>query len=253
MTAPPGEAPDEIRIWRLDLDALADRWCDRFDALSPAERRRASAFRVPIDARRWSVCRTALRSILSPRIGCVPADVPIQTAPSGKPRLHGPGSCGVGFNVSHSGPHALIAVSDGCEVGIDLEATARFPENPDPGDPESWSCAFAAAERAWLAGLPTHSDRRRGAMRLWTAREATLKWSGTGFLAPIESAAVDLEAGCARVGIPPEQSGRPTGGEIHRVLLLELDLSVIDCIGFLAIAQEVRAVVHPPEEWWPAE
>lgn len=256
----PSETESEVRIWHLDLDALADTWPEASAHLDDAERKRAAAFRHAVDAHRWTVCRAALRVLLSTALHCRPTDVPIESGPNGKPFVNpGPGPR-VGFNVSHSRSDALIALSGGIELGIDLESIASFPSDPDPSDLATWSSVFPEAERAWLSALGSPSQRARGAMRLWTAREATLKWSGTGFLAPVDSTLVAVDLGVSWVGIPhgsvdPRSLMRdpdvPVPAGVHRLRLIELELSESGCIGFMALAHDDPTVIRGPVEWKP--
>lgn len=90
----------------------------------------------------------------------------IKLGEHGKPFIeHGP--C---FSVSHSRQYAVLAVSDG-EIGIDIE----MHMNPDERIAKR---CFSDDEQAF-AKMSTENF-----LRIWTAKEAVLKFIGTGFSWP---------------------------------------------------------------------
>jgi 4'-phosphopantetheinyl transferase len=93
----------------------------------------------------------------------------------GKPILADPDS-GYWFNCSSCGDLMLIAGSSNGPVGVDVETVERCRPVWEDASRE-----FAPAERALLAGLPP-SIRPLAFARLWTAKEAALKASGTGIV-----------------------------------------------------------------------
>ena len=80
----------------------------------------------------------------------------------------------LGFNWSHSGDQALIAIARGIAPGIDIERL-----RPRPRSLEIAQRYFSADEAAALAALPL-ADRDVGFLELWTAKEAVLKALGRG-------------------------------------------------------------------------
>ena len=89
-------------------------------ALAPDVLARADRFAFPHDRRRYVAAHGALRAILGGYLNTTPAGVPIRYTPQGKPYL-APPSSDIRFNLSHSGELALIAVTRGREVGVDVE------------------------------------------------------------------------------------------------------------------------------------
>lgn len=89
-------------------------------------------------------------------------DAPVDILPAGKPVLQ---DGGLFFSLSHSGPWALCAVSDG-PVGADVQ-------EPRPAK-ISIARRFCPAERQWLESLPP--EEQNGALlRLWARKEAWVK------------------------------------------------------------------------------
>lgn len=89
-------------------------------------------------------------------------DAPVDILPAGKPVLR---SGGLFFSLSHSGPWALCAVSDG-PVGADVQ-------EPRPAK-LSLARRFCPAERQWLEALPPE-EQNEALLRLWARKEAWVK------------------------------------------------------------------------------
>ncbi|MGF6710996.1 4'-phosphopantetheinyl transferase [Luteibacter sp. W1I16] len=101
---------------------------------------------------------------------------PIERGEHGKPRFPPPFDT-LGFNWSHSGDTAVLAVGRGpagFEVGVDVE-TVR----PRARALELAKRFFAPGETAMLEALP-EAERLGGFLTLWTAKEAVLKAHGGG-------------------------------------------------------------------------
>ena len=107
-----------------------------------------------------------------------PALVRFRPGPGGKPELAPDGGPDpaprLRFNVTHSDDLALIAVSLGRELGVDLERVRAISEADRIV--ESY---FTAAELAQYRGLDG-PDRPEAFLRGWTRKEAILKAKGVG-------------------------------------------------------------------------
>ena len=90
----------------------------------------------------------------------------------GKPRLVSPGR--LEFNLSHSGDHALLAVSRERPVGVDIEVVRPIRERDS-----IVSRYFTDAERISFDAVPPPL-RDDHFFRLWTRKEAFLKALGVG-------------------------------------------------------------------------
>jgi 4'-phosphopantetheinyl transferase len=185
-----------VALWTCDLDAgdamglAADR-----ALLAPSERARADRFHFARDRDRYTRGRAFLRRRLAEATGRPAAALRLREAAWGKPALDGPGP---EFNLSHSGPLAVLAISEAGPVGIDVERTARLGDL----DRLAESC-FLPEERKVLDGLG-EAARRRRFFAFWTAKEALMKLTGQGMSLPPLAIALRLEdgwpAGCARPG-----------------------------------------------------
>jgi 4'-phosphopantetheinyl transferase len=159
-----------LDVWHVDLSRASDEGL--WELLCAQERARAAQI---VDARRqalWARSRGVLRLLLARYLDAEPRALRFAYGAHGKPALRPPARAGEGeeeeeeepgtgaqaradgpgtdlrFNLSHSGTLALVAVSVGREVGVDVER---------------------ARERHTAAFL-----------RAWTLREATAKCLGAG-------------------------------------------------------------------------
>jgi 4'-phosphopantetheinyl transferase len=179
-----GFESEEVRVWIVELDAGVPPGGDvdsiepgqELAILSDEERARAARFVRARDRRRFARCRAALRQILGAMLG-EPADsLRFRSFAKGKPEL----DRGLGrveplrFNVSHSDNLALIAVSHGCEVGVDLERLRPISEAE-----RIVASFFTAAEQEAFAAIDEQA-RDVAFLRGWTRKEAVLKGLGMG-------------------------------------------------------------------------
>jgi 4'-phosphopantetheinyl transferase len=151
-------------VWVVDLDADID-WLPP----TAAEAERAARFATEPLRRRYLRSHAALRATLR-RYTAAPLDFAL--AEHGKPYL--PGDPDLKFNLSHSDERALVAVTRGIEIGVDVE---RFrPLRECMAIAERFFPPLDAAE---LADLPSE-EREAEFFRRWTRIEAKLKARGIG-------------------------------------------------------------------------
>ncbi|WP_372787018.1 4'-phosphopantetheinyl transferase superfamily protein [Phenylobacterium sp.] len=213
----------DIGECRLDTDAdiaLGDAHAD----LNDEERARARSFVFARDRDRFIRARGYLRRRLGAFVGVAPKAVPIATGEDGKPFLEGrPAS----FNLSHSGDLAVLAVTRGDDIGIDLETVDRSPGFEDQLDDLSRFC-LNGEEQAALAKLPP-PQRVRRFLSYWTAKEARMKLTGEGMALEPRTIALELSGGRA-VGYL-----RPRGPD---AVLRFIPLSRPDAICCLAVRRD---------------
>jgi 4'-phosphopantetheinyl transferase len=172
----------EIRVLRVDLGPMGDT--DRPDELphwahlSEEERVRGLRFVRPRDGRRFVICRGSLRLILGQLLEIPPGLVSFRSGPGGKPEFAASGGpedpLRLRFNVTHSDDLALIALSGGRELGVDLERIRPISEAERIV--ESY---FTAAEQAQFRGVEA-PEKVEAFLRGWTRKEAILKAKGVG-------------------------------------------------------------------------
>jgi 4'-phosphopantetheinyl transferase len=167
-----------VHVWRVDLSPARVDLGEAWATMSADERARADRFHFDRDRHRFVGARGALRRILGSYAEAPADELRFVYAAEGKPSLAAPWSR-LRFNLAHSGDVALIAVTRGREVGVDVE---RVPSDGLVADVVRVVCSDP--ERARLGRLRP-SAQRRGFARLWTRKEALIKADGRGLGMPL--------------------------------------------------------------------
>ncbi|MGH9350289.1 MAG: 4'-phosphopantetheinyl transferase family protein [Vicinamibacterales bacterium] len=171
--------PGDVHVIRILLDGPADA-----SVLNDDERGRAGRFHFDRDRRRFVAAHGWLRVTLGRCLDRRPESLRFVTGPYGKPRLVDP-PVDLRFNLSHGGERALLAVTLGREVGVDVEEERPIEELDLAGR------FFSAAEAACLRALP-EADRRAAFFRCWTRKESFIKAVGEGLTFPLDAFEVSL-------------------------------------------------------------
>ena len=154
--------------------------------LDPSERAQAGRFVFERDRRRYVAAHTAVRVVLGQCLDVGPETVRFAFAARGKPRLAG-SHVDLRFNLSHSGERALLAITLGREVGIDIEhATA------DRDFTGVAATSFSPSEIAALDQMQ-EAERRDAFFRIWTRKESFIKALGDGMHFPLDGFDVSAE------------------------------------------------------------
>jgi 4'-phosphopantetheinyl transferase len=185
---------------------------DRFEPLlSRDERDRAASFRFVRDRSRYVVARGLLRTFLGERLGLDPARIEFAYGEHGKPCLAD--DTGLHFNLSHSAGVMALAMSEGREVGVDVEAVREdlFAE----GIARRYLPAQVATE---IERRP-EADRSREFFHAWVRQEAYAKCRGVGLELvgqspdPEDWTILDLDLGRGYAGALAIEGGGLHGGE----------------------------------------
>jgi 4'-phosphopantetheinyl transferase len=173
--ARPHELPaGEAHIWAIPINAGIEPSAESLECLSEEERRRAEQFQFEAPRRRFLAARLALRQLLGQYLDMPAASVSLAYSRFGKPLLGEPHGDLLRFNLAHTSDLALVAVTRGCHVGVDieqlrpvhhLESIARRYLHP--------------AEAKDILAAPLEL-RHEAFLRCWTAKEAVIKAIGTG-------------------------------------------------------------------------
>lgn len=168
------ESGDAVVV-HVDLQPDADREAEALAWLDEAEHRRRGRFPRAQPRREFTLCRAALRALLSKRLACGNTELSFKTSEYGKPFALVDGvPAPADFSVSHSGSHGLIAFVPEGRVGVDVEE--RSARRDLAGDIR---VLFAPEERAALGAAEGH-QRIHLFYRLWTLKEALVKATGSG-------------------------------------------------------------------------
>lgn len=182
------QLPSAVDVWNIPLVATFAELAQLSSLLSPDERSRASRFYFARDQRRFIVARGRLRQVLARYLNQAAEEIRFTYGPQGKPTL-GKNSSHIElhFNLSHCEDRALIAVSRGCVVGIDLERMRAELAMQDIADHY-----FSSSEREDLSKLPS-TLWAAGFFKCWTCKEAYLKGIGDGLTLPLNAFDVTVD------------------------------------------------------------
>lgn len=214
-TKPPDDLnleSNQVDVWRVFPNPTPDsvRWAET--TLSADEAERAARFRFDKDRNRFTVSHIALRDILSRYLNCEPKQVQYTVGDYGKPAVIS--KLKLDFNLSHSRDYALIAVTRGRKVGIDVE---HFRD-----ELEIEKIArrfFSEKENAELMSLPS-GQQRTGFFNCWTRKEAYIKAHGLGLSLSLDSFDVSLSPNEPAI----LRATRPDAEEASHWTLLSLDI-----------------------------
>jgi len=160
--------PSEIHIWQIDLEQHESAIRRFGKLLSAAERARSELFHFDHLRQRYILTHGALRVILAGYTGRSAETLQFNHGRFGKPFLAVPPDS-IAFNLSHCEDLALIAITAGRPVGIDVEKVRRLQYLDSIVDR-----FFTAEERQFVTSVPAH-EKPRAFFMVWTRREAVAK------------------------------------------------------------------------------
>jgi 4'-phosphopantetheinyl transferase len=176
-----------VHVWAFSLEAAPPvlEQCRQY--LSPAERQRADRFVFPRDRLHHTVAHGIMRHLLGAYCDVRPESLEFDVNAAGKPRLKprgGPAEA-LQFNLTHSDDRAVLGVSDGRELGVDLEKIRSIEAV------EISRRFFFGSEREAIESAV--SERRESIFyRYWVAKEAVLKAQGIGLGFPLDHFRVEF-------------------------------------------------------------
>lgn len=150
-----------------------------------------------------------LRTVLATHVGIAPDALVFGRESKGRPFLRHDGA--PDFNLSDTAGGTLIALCRQGRVGADLERTDRAP--PVARLARRY---FSAQECSDLQALDAETARR-AFLRLWTAKEASCKATGTGIFGYLSRWRFDAAADTPRLLEAPGDAGDASRWQFHRV------------------------------------
>ena len=207
-----------LQVWPLSLsgEERSRARCERL--LSPAELERSRRFFHERDRTAFVFSHGLMRQVLGAYCGVDGAQLEFAAATLGKPALAPDGqpfASSVSFNLSHSHGRALLAVSGGGEIGVDLERE----------DARTDVLALAAryffgSEFAAIRDAP-EALRTETFFRFWTAKEAVLKAQGAGLSVPLDRFHVVFDEHLATASVESFDTARIDSGWFVRRIACE--------------------------------
>jgi len=176
-----------------------------------------------------STGRVPLRGVLAAYLGIDARQVVLIDGEHGRPALASGHDQSLGFNWSHSGDHAVVAVGRNLMPGIDLERV-----RPRDRALELAQRFFSADEAAALAALPP-PERSMAFLDLWTAKEAVVKALGRGIAFGLDRFSVARDIGQLRLlRLHGEQV------DAWQLRRLELDSGLVGAIAWRGDERRIR-------------
>ena len=168
-----------VHLWGIELDG-SPRCMERCGQwLDGEEQHRATRLVREEERSRYVFAHGGLRAVLSRYLGVSPGMIALHRSAEGKPFLtkEFEGQSAITFNMSHAHGRALIAVSMGQEVGVDLERI-----RPDVEVEKLSERYFAPSEHTRIM-QGAQEQRGERFFRYWVSKEAVLKAQGVGLQA----------------------------------------------------------------------
>ena len=187
----PSLTTDDVHVWRIALEMRDPHLTSLREILADDERRRAERFHFEKDRRHFIAGRGALRMLLSRYLNQSPEAVRFAYGNYGKPRLADEtNAIDLRFNLTHSHGLALLAVTSGRDIGVDVEHLRDLERDGEP----LAGRFFSPREAAVLRSLPPEL-RREAFFHCWTRKEAYIKANGKGLSLPLDQFDVTLRPG----------------------------------------------------------
>ena len=184
----PGLSPGAAHLWLLCLDAAPLPEPALAELLDREELARAARFRFEIHRRRFIAAHGLLRWVLGHYAGVDPAALRYRVAPHGKPALQlAASSTALEFNLSHSAGWALIGLTQGKPIGVDIELTRDIPEYMDLARANFSPDEVRELQQVEPALQPA------AFFACWTRKEAYVKALGAGLSAPLHGFDVSVD------------------------------------------------------------
>jgi 4'-phosphopantetheinyl transferase len=169
---------EEVQVWVASLEVPDARYSALKRMLSQEEQSRAVGM-TPILARRFTVARGILRSLLSGFTGTAVEKLRFMYGTSGKPSL---AEHDIHFNVSHSAELGLFAFAPDRPVGVDVENERPVRRLLDVAQ------RFMSEDEIRTLAATAPEERDSAFLKSWVVREARLKAEGKGVWSTSEEA-----------------------------------------------------------------
>jgi 4'-phosphopantetheinyl transferase len=204
-------APGDVDVWIAMPREIEDPALHAaYDALmTDDERAKQRAFVFERNQRESLLTRALARTTLSRYRAVAPAAWRFVRNDHGRPYVDPP--CGLFFNLSNHPTMVVCAVTEGVEIGVDVE-----PIDRGAAVVELAPTVFAVAERSALdrLGEPARHDR---AISLWTLKESYIKARGKGLALPLDAFAFHFDEAAPRITFEPPIEDVPARWWFHTV------------------------------------
>ncbi len=179
-----------VDIYYFSLDDSGSERERLFQFLDEAEKQRAARYKFDIHRFRFISGRGKLREVLARVVKCQPEEVIFGSGEFGKPYIKQTDkSNNIQFNVSKSSAMGAVAISQGMQIGLDIE---QIKHNGISDCDLIVEKEFTDDEIKWYQ---QHDSKNRliAFYALWTCKEAYLKALGSGLNDSLDRFTVSLK------------------------------------------------------------
>lgn len=207
----PALRENHVHILTVDVRNTVQRCPALQGSLTKDEQQKADSFRFAEDRDRFVAARGLLRKVLGTYLGTSAEHVLLRTTANGKPELDAchSSTSPIRFNVSHSGNVALLALTLGRSVGVDVEQMRDIREIN-----QLVKLFFSANERQQYKSLP-HAERLTAFYRCWTGKESFVKAIGEGLSHSLESFDIAYMPGTSPCILSVRDNDLPSASRWH--------------------------------------
>jgi len=173
----------EIHLECLVIDQLSEKtFSDGCEILSAQEKDTLSRFRRETDKNTFLASHVFLRKVLSGYLNVDAKQITYEKNKYGKPFLTKDlfAKTSLMFNLSHCNGMAVVAISKGADVGVDVERMVRSVSPLEISDR-----FFSKAESVALKELAETKQLKRF-FSYWTLKESYIKARGFGLSLPLD-------------------------------------------------------------------
>ncbi len=174
-----------ITIWKIDLTDSSPCSDVLRQYLTNEEKREAAAQVRDMDRHGFVASKAVLRLILGKYLGVEPKKIRLRRNRNGKPELSYEYGKALHFNLSHAGGRAVIALTGGGPIGIDIEKVRYSIKIDDVS-----SYAFSPEEQLMLEQL-SGDEKVHFFFAMWTRKEALIKAAGASVASQIDKTVID--------------------------------------------------------------
>ena len=201
-------APNIIELWQGNSLADDSHYVAYWNVLDEAEKIRARRFTQPTHHKEYVSINAQVRYLLAKIVNQAPEHINIKRTPQGKPYLVEYPN--IAFNLSHTHEYFLLAISENCNLGVDIEYCKSRPNMEGLVN----KC-FAITERDYWYTF-SQQDQLSVFYEFWTRKEAFVKATGDGIVLGLEQCVIDVNNPKCFMSIP-KQCGNTTDWFIHDV------------------------------------
>ncbi len=178
-----------IHVWRISLSEPDDRIEHFRRLLSEKEIAKSEQFLFADHRRRFIVGRGQLRTLLGRYVERSANQIEFAYTGLGKPSIaHNVRGRPIAFNFTNSSDLAMLAVTSGTELGVDIERIRKMSNMEGLA-----RRFFAHPEIEAITAQGSDAKRRHAFFRCWTRKEAFLKAIGKGLTFPLDKVCVTIE------------------------------------------------------------